>query len=143
MKKAIVRGAIAMWLVCFIGFGTSCKKDLDTTALSINNPDFGGGKVLLYTTAGEYKGTVNVGNLPDMVASLATGAFDEGAAESLDYDPKGKKLFVINGEKKTADIIDVARPEEPKSVGSIVFSVHADSLQSVAVKTGLVAIAVE
>ncbi|WP_136798872.1 choice-of-anchor I domain-containing protein [Desulfosediminicola ganghwensis] len=85
MKKTIVRGAIALGLVCFAGLGTSCKKDVDTTALEINNPNFGGGKVLLYTTGGEFKGAAHVGNLPDMVAFLPSG---DGLIVANEGEPK-------------------------------------------------------
>ncbi len=77
------------------------------------------------------------------ITSLKVGTFDKGAAEILSYDKNGKQLFVTNGEKKTVDIIDVSNPLKINKAGSINFSEHADSLQSVAVKNGLVAIAVE
>lgn len=77
------------------------------------------------------------------VDSLKVGSFDEGAAEILSYDKMGEKLFVTNGETKTVDIIDLSNPFDMKKVGNINFSKHSDSLQSVAVKDGLVAIAVE
>jgi DNA-binding beta-propeller fold protein YncE len=77
------------------------------------------------------------------ITSLKVGGFDEGAAEILAYDKGGKKLFVTNGENKTVDIIDVSIPSKINKIGSINFSEHSDSLQSVAVKDGLVAIAVE
>lgn len=77
------------------------------------------------------------------VDSLKVGTFGEGAAEILSYDRNGKQLFVTNGENKTVDIIDVSKPFNMSKAGSINFSEHADSLQSVAVKDGLVAIAVE
>ena len=76
------------------------------------------------------------------LASLKMGSFDGGAAEIVDYDPAGKKLFVTNSETKTVDIVDVSVPVNPLKSGSINFSAHAENLQSIAVKNGLVAIAV-
>lgn len=98
--------------------------------------------------ANELSGTVAVYRLAangkaDKLASIKVGGFDEGAAEIIDYDTEGQKLYVTNGESKTVDVIDISLPDNPKLTGSIDFSKHADSLQSVAVKNGLVAIAVE
>jgi len=112
MKKTIVRGAIALGLVCFIGLGTSCKKNIDTTALSINNPDFGGGKVLLYTTAGEYKGVANVGNLPDMVAFLPSGdgliTANEGEPnDDYSVDPIGSVSIITLNKRLDGLVQDV------------------------------------
>lgn len=79
----------------------------------------------------------------EKTASLQTGSFDQGAAEIIAYSNGEKKLFVTNGEKKTVDIVDVSTPAQPQKTGTIDFSSHADALQSVAVKNGLVAIAVD
>jgi len=50
----------------------------DTHSAEINNPDIGGGKILLYTTDGEYKGAANVLGLyqPDTIASYNVGGMD-------------------------------------------------------------------
>lgn len=75
------------------------------------------------------------------LASLSMGGFDEGAAEILSYYDKA--LYVTNAETSMVDIIDVSSPSAPEKSGSIDFSEHADGLQSVAVRNGVVAIAVE
>lgn len=77
------------------------------------------------------------------LTSLKVGSFDEGAAEILAYDDETKALYVTNGEEKRIDIIDVANPATANVSGMIDFSEYGDSLQSVAVKEGVVAIAVE
>jgi DNA-binding beta-propeller fold protein YncE len=77
------------------------------------------------------------------LTSLTVGSFDEGAAEILDYNPQNQSLYVTNGEEKRIDIIDVANPAQSKVSGMIDFSAHGDSLQSVSVMDGVVAIAVE
>lgn len=76
-------------------------------------------------------------------SSLVVGTFDEGAAEIVDYCPMNKHLVVTNGENKTVDMVDVSNPSAPKKTGSIDFSAHSDSLQSVSVMGGVIAIAVE
>lgn len=75
--------------------------------------------------------------------SLKVGSFDEGAAEILDYCKSQKRVFVTNGEDKKVDIIDVSNPLKISKVGSVDFSKYSDSLQSVSVKNGVLAIAVE
>lgn len=73
--------------------------------------------------------------------SLSTGNFDKGAAEILSY--YNGQLFVTNAETDTVDIIDVSNPASPVKAGNIDFSEHADDLQSVTVRNGVVAIAVK
>lgn len=77
------------------------------------------------------------------LTSVKLGAFDEGAAEIVDYSAQDKKLFVTNAETSMVDIIDVATPADAEKVGSIDFSAYAEDLQSVSVKNGLLAIAVK
>ena len=77
------------------------------------------------------------------VASIAVGTFGAGAAEIVDYSPSEKKIFVTNGEAKRVDIFDVSDPSLPSQTGSIDFSAYANALQSLSVKDGVVAIAVE
>lgn len=77
------------------------------------------------------------------LSSLKVGDFDEGASEIVDYDKEGKQLFVTNAQTKKIDIYDVMDPSDPTKKGFIDFSVYADSLQSISVKDGIVAIAVQ
>lgn len=130
--------------------------DIDYSALPAKSGDlapegmvtFQQGSEHYLAVANEMSGTISIYQLADdgkaqKMSSLPVGSFDKGAAEIIAYDPKGRQLFVTNGENKTVDIIDVTSPQIPKKTGNIDFSAHADSLQSVAVKNGLVAIAVE
>jgi DNA-binding beta-propeller fold protein YncE len=77
------------------------------------------------------------------VSSIKVGAFNQGAAEILDYDASSKSLFVTNGENKTVDIYDVSSPATLIKTRTINFSQYADALQSVSVKDGVLAIAVD
>jgi DNA-binding beta-propeller fold protein YncE len=77
------------------------------------------------------------------LASLIIGTFGSGAAEIIAYDPAAKQLFVTNGETKSVTILDISKPSSPVQSGNIDFSEYGNSVQSVAVKNGLVAIAVE
>lgn len=77
------------------------------------------------------------------LSSLKVGSFDKGASEILDYDKEGKQLFVTNAQTKTVEIYDVLDPVNPVKKGIIDFSEYADSLQSISVKDGIIAIAVQ
>jgi DNA-binding beta-propeller fold protein YncE len=76
-------------------------------------------------------------------ASLALGDFGEGASEIVDYSAEDKKLFVTNAQTNRVDIIDVSNPAELVKSGTVDFSAYADDLQSIAVKNGVLAIAVK
>lgn len=96
--------------------------------------------------ANELSSTVALYELADTGAatkltSLSTGDFDEGAAEILSY--YNGQLFVTNAQDQTVDIIDVSTPAAAAKTGSIDFSEHAEELQSVTVRNGVVAIAVK
>ena len=77
-----------------------------------------------------------------------TGEFDEGAAEIVSYDPATFRLFVINAADATVDILDIADPANPTDFGQIDVAgdfpaLAVGGVNSVAVKNGLVAVAVE
>ncbi|MBB1486064.1 choice-of-anchor I family protein [Oceanospirillum sediminis] len=76
------------------------------------------------------------------LSSVSLGNFDEGAAEIIDYNPENQMLYVTNGELKRVDMVSTSDPEAISISGFIDFSEHADDLQSVSVKDGVVAIAV-
>ncbi|MBN7795669.1 choice-of-anchor I family protein [Parahaliea mediterranea] len=74
------------------------------------------------------------------------GGFDEGAAEIVAHDPATQRLFVINANDSTVDVLDMSDPAKL----ALLFKIDvADSLpdaggvNSVAVSNGLVAVAVE
>lgn len=73
----------------------------------------------------------------------AAGAFDESAAEIVAYDQFTKRVFVVNGHTDGIDILDVSDVKKPKKVGAIDLKLFGKSANSVAVKNGLVAVAVE
>lgn len=69
--------------------------------------------------------------------------FDEGAAEIVAHDPATQRLFVSNSDANSVDVIDIGNPAEPKKMGSIDASSYGGGVNSVAVRGGIVAIAVE
>ncbi|UII21905.1 choice-of-anchor I family protein [Fulvivirga ligni] len=75
--------------------------------------------------------------------NLATGT-DGGAAEISAYDPSTKKLFVVNNENDSKiDILDFSDPSNLSAIGSIDITPYGGGVNSVAVKNGLLAAAVE
>jgi 2',3'-cyclic-nucleotide 2'-phosphodiesterase (5'-nucleotidase family) len=77
------------------------------------------------------------------IGTYETGVFDEGAAEIVDYDPVTQRLFVVNGDTKAIDILDLSTPGSPTKLGEISVTDFGAGPNSVAVKNGIVAIAVE
>lgn len=68
------------------------------------------------------------------------------SAEISAFDPLSKRLFVVNGALGTLDVLDLSQPAEPKQVGSVAASSLGGGLggiNSVAVRNGIVALAVE
>ena len=71
------------------------------------------------------------------LGTYATGAFDEGASEITAYDPDTHRVFVVNAEAGTVDILDISDPTSPQKVGQL----DTPGANSVAVHDGLVAVA--
>ncbi|MEM6431725.1 MAG: choice-of-anchor I family protein [Deinococcota bacterium] len=77
------------------------------------------------------------------LGSYATGVFDESAAEIPTYDPATQRLFVVNANNATVDILDISDPENPVLVMPFDASAYGDVANSVAISNGLVAVAIE
>jgi len=72
-----------------------------------------------------------------------TGIFDESAAEIGAFDPETDRLFVVNGDSGAIDVFDISDPNVITLSFSIDVSPYGDKANSVAVKDGIVAAAVE
>ncbi|WP_062353495.1 choice-of-anchor I family protein [Herbidospora yilanensis] len=66
-----------------------------------------------------------------------TGAFDAGASEITAYDAKTRRVFVVNAQDGTVDVLDIRDPRAPRKAGTL----QTPGANSVAVKNGLVAVA--
>lgn len=77
------------------------------------------------------------------VAGTYTSSYGEGAAEILTYDPDSQRLFVSNASANTIDVIDASSPSAPKLLFSIDLSSYGGGVNSVAVKNGILAAAIE
>lgn len=77
------------------------------------------------------------------IGTYATGLpfdGDYGAAEIPAYDPETRRVFVVNGQQKQIDVLDISVPSAPAKVGSIPLELRPNS---VAAHEGLVAVALE
>ncbi|MGB6035119.1 MAG: hypothetical protein WBG42_02540, partial [Cryomorphaceae bacterium] len=66
-----------------------------------------------------------------LVGTYATGAFDEGAAEIAAHDPATQRVFFVNADTKTVDVIDIADPSAPSFLFSIDLTPYGDQANSV------------
>ncbi len=82
-------------------------------------------------------GTVSLAPL----GSYASGVFGEGAAEIVAYDAATMRLFVINAEANSVDVLDLADPSHPTRLFAIDATPWGGGVNSVAVHDGLVALA--
>lgn len=78
-----------------------------------------------------------------MIGQHQTGVFDEGAAEIVTYDARTQRLFKVNADAATVEVLDIADPAHPTLVATIDASALGGSANSVAVHKGLVAVAIE
>ncbi|MCD0444846.1 choice-of-anchor I family protein [Glycomyces sp. A-F 0318] len=81
------------------------------------------------------------------LGAYASGAFAEGAAEIVAYDPRSHRVFTVNAEAAVVDVLDVADPAAPALAFTLdaaaALGVEGAVANSVAVRDGLVAVAVE
>lgn len=80
----------------------------------------------------------------------ASAGFDRGAAEIVAYDPGTQRIFVINAQDATVDVLDASDPSNLVKIGQInvkaipgLDAAKLGAANSVAVRDGLVAVAVE
>ena len=77
------------------------------------------------------------------IGKFDTGLFDKDAAEIPAYDPISQRLFVVNGETRNVDVLDLSDPSNPTFLFAIDNANLGGSPNSVDIKNGIVAIAVE
>ncbi len=76
------------------------------------------------------------------VGSFKTGRYNVGAAEIVAHDPVSQRLFSVNGDSARVDIISINNPASPTRIAQIDVR-PLGSANSVAVRDGIVAVAVE
>jgi DNA-binding beta-propeller fold protein YncE len=77
------------------------------------------------------------------LGSYASGVFAESAAEIVAYDADTMRLFVINADANTVDVLSLADPANPGLLFAIDAGPYGGGVNSVAVHGGLVALAVQ
>jgi 2',3'-cyclic-nucleotide 2'-phosphodiesterase / 3'-nucleotidase / 5'-nucleotidase len=80
------------------------------------------------------------------IGRYTTGVFNQGAAEISAYDSTSKRLFVVNAQAATIDILDLSDPSSPTKISQIdvgSFGAANSVANSVAVSNGTIAVAVE
>jgi 2',3'-cyclic-nucleotide 2'-phosphodiesterase / 3'-nucleotidase / 5'-nucleotidase len=80
----------------------------------------------------------------------ATAGFDQGAAEIVAYDAGTRRIFVVNAQEATVDVLSATDPAFPVKVGQISVRqlpgfdpARLGAANSVAARNGLIAVAIE
>ncbi|HEX2959678.1 MAG TPA: choice-of-anchor I family protein [Chitinispirillaceae bacterium] len=79
----------------------------------------------------------------DRVGNYRTGIFADGGSEIVAFDFFTKRIFSVNAHNRVVDVINIADPSSPSLLFSIDISPYGRVANSVAVKNGILAIAVE
>ena len=99
---------------------------------------------LLITSAALASTPVPIPNATlSVLGTYRTGVFEQGAAEIVAFDAATKRIFVVNAAATTVDVLDASQPEAPQLLSTIDASALGGSANSVAVKNGLVAVAIQ
>ena len=77
-----------------------------------------------------------------LLGQYQTGVFDDGAAEIVAHDENNQRIFVINAATATVDVLDINDPENPAKIGEIDVANLGGGVNSVAVHTNTVAVAI-
>ena len=89
--------------------------------------------------AGKSKSIVTL----DVLGTYASGVFGQSAAEIVAHDPRTQRLFVVNANDASVDVLDIMDPTHPVRIGTIDASKIGAGANSVAVSRGIVAVAIE
>jgi hypothetical protein len=72
-----------------------------------------------------------------------THLFDQGGAEIASYDAATRRVFVVNLADVRIDVLDISDPANPFLTLTILVGAYGSQANSVAVRDGLIAVAVE
>ena len=79
-----------------------------------------------------------------VVGTFRAGPYNQGAAEIAAHDPVTQRLFLVNGADATIDILDMRTPSALRRISQVAIPAdHGRAANSVAVRNGVVAVAVE
>jgi len=88
-------------------------------------------------------GTVDAQISLNRISTYNTGLFEVGAAEIVSYDKINKKLFYVNGNSTSIDVISITNPNTPLFQNSISLLAYGNGVNSIAVFDTLLVAAVE
>jgi hypothetical protein len=77
------------------------------------------------------------------ISTYRTGIFDNGAAEIVDYDSIGRKLFFTNSSNNSVGILDISNTALPFLTQTISLVPYGNGVNSLSIHDTIVAIAVE
>jgi hypothetical protein len=78
-----------------------------------------------------------------VLGTYASGIFNAGGSEIAAHDPLMQRLYVVNAQDASVNVLDIANPAVPTLVGTISVLPFGGVANSVAVHEGLVAVAME
>jgi len=78
-----------------------------------------------------------------VVGSYSSGIFNAGGAEIVAHDPLTQRLYVVNAQAASLDVLSIRNPSKPRKVTTISLLPFGGVANSVAVHHGIVAVAVE
>ena len=78
-----------------------------------------------------------------VLGTYAAGIYNQGASEIVAYDAATQRLFAVNGATSKIDVLSIANPSAPVLLFSIELAAYGRQANSVDVKNGIVAAAVE
>ena len=79
----------------------------------------------------------------NLLGRYSSGVFGQGAAEIVAYDATSKRLFVVNASAVTVDVLNLSNPANPVLLGTINAKAEGGSANSVAVRNGVLGVAIE
>ncbi|WP_348766871.1 choice-of-anchor I family protein [uncultured Salinisphaera sp.] len=129
MKYSVVCLSIAAAVVGLSG----CSDDDGSVDKVDSNP----ARTLTVNQIGRYQVQPATGE------SFLDDVFDEGAAEIVTYDETTQRLYVVNSNAKTVDVLAIDSSGSLMRMGQIDATAEGDSANSVAVYQGTVAVAIE
>ncbi len=77
------------------------------------------------------------------LSSYSTGFYNAGGAEIASYDPETQRVFLTGAADNAVTIVDISNPDSPELVTMIDLDAYGAGVNSVTVKNGIVAAAVE
>ncbi|MBC7912110.1 MAG: choice-of-anchor I family protein, partial [Pyrinomonadaceae bacterium] len=77
------------------------------------------------------------------IGTYSSNIFNSGGAEIVAHDPLSQRLFVVNVANQSIDVLGVSNPASPSFLFAINLTAYGHHANSVAVKNGVVAVAVE